>query len=47
MITRCLIRLAPKQLLRGIVKTGIVLVDVRDVTPVPTPGTRPPAARRL
>jgi small subunit ribosomal protein S11 len=35
------------QLLRGIVKTGIVLVDVRDVTPVPTPGTRPPAARRL
>jgi small subunit ribosomal protein S11 len=35
------------QVLRGIVKAGLALVDIRDVTPVPTPGTRPPAARRL
>lgn len=35
------------QVLRGITNVGMKLVDIRDVTPVPMPGTRPPAARRL
>ena len=35
------------QVLRGILNTGMQVKSIRDTTPVPTPGTRPPAARRL
>ena len=33
--------------LRGLLNAGVKITTIRDVTPVPTPGTRPPAARRL
>ena len=35
------------QILRGILLAGLNIKSVRDTTPVPTPGVRPPAARRL
>ena len=35
------------QVLHSIVAAGMTITDIRDVTPVPMPGTRPPAARRL
>jgi small subunit ribosomal protein S11 len=35
------------QVLHKIVETGMQIADIRDVSPVPMPGTRPPAARRL
>ncbi len=35
------------QVLRGIMSTGLRVCDIRDTTPVPTPGCRPKAARRL
>jgi small subunit ribosomal protein S11 len=34
-------------LLRALADAGIDVADIRDTTPVPMPGTRPPAARRL
>ena len=35
------------QVLRGILSAGLNVKSIRDTTPVPTPGVRPPAARRL
>lgn len=35
------------QVLRGIVLAGLNVKSIRDTTPVPTPGVRPPASRRL
>jgi len=35
------------QLLRGLVAGGLAVHDIRDVTPAPTNGCRPPKARRL
>ena len=35
------------QVLRGIAVAGLRVVDIRDVTPMPTNGCRPPHARRL
>jgi len=35
------------QVLRGILGAGMKVKSIRDTTPVPTPGVRPPAARRL
>jgi ribosomal protein S11 len=32
---------------RGIQEGGISIVDFKDVTPIPTNGCKPPAARRL
>ena len=34
------------QLLQGILEAGMRVVDIRDPTPVPTPGCRPKKARR-
>ena len=33
--------------MRGILQAGMRVKSIRDTTPVPTPGVRPPAARRL
>ena len=35
------------QVLRGILLAGLSVKSIRDTTPVPTPGVRPPASRRL
>lgn len=35
------------QVLRGILGAGLSVYDVKDVTPIPTNGCRPPHARRL
>jgi small subunit ribosomal protein S11 len=35
------------QVLRGILLAGLGVKSIRDTTPVPTPGVRPPASRRL
>lgn len=35
------------QVLRGILGAGMRVVDIRDVTPIPTSGCRPKSARRL
>lgn len=35
------------QILRGIMGAGMRVLDIRDVTPIPTNGCRPPHARRL
>ena len=35
------------QILRGILNAGLRVADIRDVTPLPTNGCRPPASRRL
>lgn len=35
------------QILRGILNAGLRVADIRDVTPLPTNGCRPPHARRL
>jgi small subunit ribosomal protein S11 len=34
-------------LIKGLVNGGLEIKDIRDISPVPTPGTRPPSARRL
>ena len=34
-------------LIRGLQTAGLKITDIRDVTPIPTNGCRPPAARRL
>lgn len=35
------------QILRGIMNGGLRVISIRDTTPIPTNGCRPPAARRL
>ncbi len=35
------------QVLQEVIKAGIRVLDIRDVTPTPTKGCRPPHARRL